>query len=69
MKWSLTLPGLPRARRHSKSQHLCKEEVKIMKGFPRTWVLTGKQFQALIKRKNRNMILDLSKKPTGTQGP
>ena len=40
-----------------------------MKELPKTWVLTGKQFKDFRQKKNRNIIVDLSKKPNGAQGP
>ena len=39
-----------------------------MKDLPKTLVLGGKQFEDF-RQKNRNIILDLSKKPSGIQGP
>ena len=41
-----------------------------MKDVSKTWALTGKRFEDFTrKKKNRNFILDLSKNPSGTQGP
>ena len=68
MKWSVTLPRLPGLGGIPMSQHQYKEKVQIVKGFPRTWVLTGKQFQDFKQRNNKNIIVDPPKKPSGTQG-
>ena len=67
MTWSLTLAGLPRAGANSKL-HRYKQIVQKMKDLPKTWVLRGKQFEDFRrKKKNRNIILDLSKKLSGIQ--
>ena len=61
MTWSLTLAGLPHAGAKLKP-HDCKQYVQKMKDLPKKWVLRGKQFEDFgRKKKNRNVILDLSK--------
>ena len=67
MTWSLTLAGLPRAGANSKRHHY-KQRVQIMKDLQKTCVLRGKQFEDFRQKKNSNIILDLSKKPSGIQG-
>ena len=52
MTWSLTLSGLPRAGANSKP-HDFKQKVQKTKGFPKTWVLTGKQFKDFRRKKNK----------------
>ena len=51
MTWSLTLAGLPRAGANSKP-HDFKQKVQKTKGFPKTWVLTGKLFKDFRRKKN-----------------
>ena len=58
--------GLPRAGANSKPHHY-KQKVQKMKDLPKTWVRTGKQFEDFRRKKNRNIILDFSKKPSGIQ--
>ena len=53
MTWSLTLAGLPRAGANSKP-HDFKQKVQKTKGFPKTWVLTGKQFKDFRRKKNNS---------------
>ena len=67
MKKSVTLAGLPRAGANSKP-HRYKQNVQKMKDLLKTWVLRGKQFEDFRRKKNRNIILDLSKNPSGIQG-
>ena len=45
------------------------KKYKKMKDLPKTWVLRGKQIEVFRRKKNRNKILDLSKQPSGIQGP
>ena len=60
--------GLPRAGENSKPHHY-KKGTKI-EGPSENSVSTGKQFEDFRrKKKNRNIILELSKKPCGTPGP
>ena len=44
-------------------------KVQKQKDLPKTWVLTGKQFEDAREKKNRTIILDLSKTLVGHQGP
>ena len=68
MTRSMTLAGLPRAGANSKP-HRYKQNVQKRKDLPKTWVLGGQQGEDFRrKKKNRNIILDLSKKTSGTQG-
>ena len=58
---SLTLTRLPRAGANSKPNHY-KQKVQEMKAIPKTWVLTGKQFEVFRrKKKNKNIILTFQK--------
>ena len=52
MTWSLTLTGLPRAGANSKPHHY-KQKVQKMKDIPKTWVLTGKQFEDFRPKKSK----------------
>ena len=61
MMTSLTLAGLPRAGANSKPHHY-EQKVQKMKDIPKTWVLTGKQFDDFRRKKNKNILLNLSKK-------
>ena len=38
-----------------------------MKGIPKTWVLTGKQFEVFRRKKEQKQYFDLSKTPVGYQ--
>ena len=44
-------------------------KVQKMKDLSKTWVLTRKQFEDFRRKKNRNIILDLSINTSGTHGP
>ena len=44
-----------------------KEET--MKDLPKTWVLTGKQFEDFRRKKEQKLKLRFSKTASGTQGP
>ena len=68
MTRSVRLAGLPRAGENSKPHHY-KQKAQKMKVLPKTWVLRGKTFEDFRQEKNRNTILDLPKKPFGTQRP
>ena len=50
MTWSQTLAGLPRAGANSEPHHY-KQKVEKMKDIPKTWVLTGKQFEDFRRKK------------------
>ena len=63
---SLTLARLPRAGANSKPNHY-KLKVQKMKGIPKTWVLTGKQFEVFRRKKEQKQYFDLSKTPVGYQ--
>ena len=52
--------------RKFKAQWL-QTKVQILKDLSKKYVLTGKQFQDFRPKKNRNIILDLSKNPVGQQ--
>ena len=67
MTRSVTLVGLPREGASSKPQHY-KQKVQKTKEVPKTWVLMGKQFEDFRRKQNGNFILDLSEKPSQTQG-
>ena len=62
MKKSLTLAGLPRAGTNSKPHHY-KWKVQKMKYLLKTLVLTEKQFEDFLWKKNGNILLDVSKNP------
>ena len=51
MTKSLTLAGLASVGANSKPHH-CKPKVQKMKGLPKTWVLTGKQFEDFRRKKH-----------------
>ena len=65
MTWSMTLAEPPRAGADSKPHH-CKQKVHKTKDIRKTWVLKGKQFEDSRRKKNSNIIFDLSKNPSGT---
>ena len=50
MTRSMTLAGLPRAGASSEPHHY-KEKVQNQKDLPKTWVLTGKQFEDFRRKK------------------
>ena len=52
MTWSMTLAGLPSAGANSKPNHY-KQKVQKMKAIPKTWVLTGKQFEVFRRKKEQ----------------
>ena len=58
LTWSLTLARLPRAGVNSKPHHY-KQNVQKKKDHPKTWVLTGKQFEDF-RRKKYTSSLDLT---------
>ena len=60
--------GRPAACRRKFKAPSLKSKYKKMKDLPKTWVLRGKQIEDF-RQKNRNIILDLSKKPSETKGP
>ena len=66
MTWSLTLAGLPRAGAKSKPPDF-KQNVQKTKGFPKTWVLTGKQFKDF--RRKKNPFLTQTKQLRERHGP
>ena len=66
MTWSLTLAGLPRAGAKSKL-HDFKQKVQKTKGFPKTWVLTGKQSKDF--RRKKNTFLAQTKQLRERHGP
>ena len=69
MTRSVTLAGLPREGPNSKP-HRYKQNVEKMKDLPKTWVLGENSLKSSDERKkNKNIILDLSKKPSGIQEP
>ena len=45
------------------------KKYKEMKDLPKTWVLRGKQIEDFRRKKNRNIILGLSKKPVEYKDP
>ena len=45
------------------------EKVQNQKDLPKTWVLTRKQIEDFRRKKNRNIVLDLSKNPSKKTGP
>ena len=51
MTWSITLAVLPRAGANSKP-HGYKQKVQKMKGFPKTWVLTGNRLKISDQKNN-----------------
>ena len=65
---SLTLAGQLRAGANSKPHHY-KEEVEKMKDIPKTWVLTGKQFEDFRRKKEQEHYSPSFKKTSRTQGP
>ena len=56
MTWPRTLAGLPRAGTISKP-HDYKQKVQKIKGFPKTWVLTAKQFENIKPKKSKILVL------------
>ena len=52
MTRSVTLAVLPRAGANSKAHHY-KQNVQEMKDLPKTWVLTGKEFQDFRRKKEQ----------------
>ena len=68
MTKSVTLEGLPRAGANSKPRHY-KRNVQKLTDLPKTWVLRKRHFEGFRQKKNSNFICDLSKNPSGIQGP
>ena len=68
MTWSVMLVGLPPADANSKLRH-CKKKVQKVTDIPKRWVLSVKQFEGFRQKKNRNIILDVSQRPSGIQAP
>ena len=68
MTWSLTPLELPRAGEKSEP-HLYKHELQKTKVLPKTWGFNREKFEDFRQKKSKNLFLDLSKKPSGTQGP
>ena len=66
MTWSLMLAGRPRAGPNSKP-HDFKQKVQKTKGFPKTWVLTGKQVEDF--RRKKNTFLAQTKQLREKHGP
>ena len=54
-------------KRNIKAHHWI-QKVQKTKDIQKAWVLMGKQFEDFRQKKNRNIILDLSKKPNETHG-
>ena len=67
MAKSMKPAKLSRAGANSRPHHY-KQKVQKMKDPSKTWVLTGKLFEDFRRKKNKNESLDLSKKPSGTDG-
>ena len=55
MTKSVTPAGLPRAGANSKPHHY-KQTVQKMKDLPRSWVLTGKQFEDFRREKRTETL-------------
>ena len=48
--------------------HHSKQKVQKTKCIPKTWVLMGGKFEDFRRKRNRTIILDISKDPNGTTG-
>ena len=64
----MTLAGLPRAGANSKPHHY-KQNVQKMKDLPKTWVLTGKQFEDFRRKNEQKHYSRPSKKPVEPTPP
>ena len=62
MTWSLTLAGLTCVGSNSKAHHY-KQKVQKTKDIPKTWVLTGKQFEDFRRKKKQKHYSRPFRKP------
>ena len=68
MTWSLALARLPRAAAISKRRHY-KQMAQKMKDIPKTWVLTGKQFEDFRRKKTKTLFSTFQKSQWGPRTP